>query len=102
MMQDVALAAVVGRTVIDGVTCEHLLFSRPGVDFQVWIAEGAKPWPCKYVVTETDTPTRLSITTFLRNWNSSPVVEDAKFSFVPPKDGRAIPMPHETSAGANH
>jgi hypothetical protein len=102
MMQDVSLAAVVGKTVIDGVTCEHLLFSRPGVDFQVWIAEGAKPWPCKYVVTETDTPTKLSITTFLNNWNFSPVVQDTKFSFVPPKDARAIPMPHQAAVDSDN
>jgi hypothetical protein len=97
MMQDVSLAAVVGKTVIDGVTCDHLLFSRPEVDFQVWIAEGAKPFPCKYVVTETSTPTKLSITTFMRNWNFNPVVEEAKFGFVPPKGARAIPMPHEAA-----
>jgi hypothetical protein len=101
MMQDVSLAAVVGKTVIDGVSCDHLLFSRPGVDFQIWIADGAKPWPCKYVVTETDTPSKLSITTFLSGWNFSPVVEDAKFNFVPPKDARAVPMPHEAVGGSN-
>lgn len=31
LMQDVTLAMVVGKSVIDGVTCDHLLFSRPGV-----------------------------------------------------------------------
>jgi hypothetical protein len=102
MMQDVSLAAVVGKATIGGVSCDHLLFSRPGVDFQVWIASGEKPWPCKYVVTETETPTKLSITTFLSGWNFSPVVQDAKFTFVPPKDARAIPLPHEAAAKSNH
>jgi len=102
MMQDVSLAAVVGKATIGGVSCDHLLFSRPGVDFQIWIAAGEKPWPCKYVVTETDTPTKLSITTFLSGWNFSPVVQDAKFTFVPPKDARAIPLPHEAAAKTNH
>jgi hypothetical protein len=40
LMQDVTLAEVVGQTFIDGVKCDHLLFSRPGVDFQVWVAQG--------------------------------------------------------------
>jgi hypothetical protein len=97
MMQDVSLAAVVGKATINGVSCDHLLFSRPGVDFQIWIASGEKPWPCKYVVTETDTPTKLSITTFLSNWNFAPAVQDAKFTFVPPKDARQIPLPNETA-----
>jgi hypothetical protein len=96
MMKDVTLAVVVGTAVVDGVKCEHLLFSRPGVDFQVWIAEGKQPWPCKYVVTETDTPARLSITTFLTGWKLNPVVKDAQFSFTPPKDVKAIPLPQLT------
>jgi len=97
MMKDVSLAAVVGKATINGVSCDHLLFSRPGVDFQIWIASGEKPWPCKYVVTETDTPAKLSITTFMNGWNFSPVVQDAKFGFVPPKDARQIPLPNESA-----
>ena len=56
LMQDVTLAAVVGKAVIGGVKCDHLLFSRPDVDFQIWIAEGSRPFPRKYVVTETTPP----------------------------------------------
>ena len=85
MTQDVTLAAVVGKAVIGGVKCDHLLFSRPGVDFQIWIAEGKRPLPHKYVVTETDTPERLSISTVLSNWKTDAAVGDAQFNFVPPK-----------------
>ena len=70
MMQDVSLAVVVGKAVIGGVKCDHLLFSRPGVDFQIWIAEGKRPFPHKYVVTETDTPEQLSVTTVLSDWKT--------------------------------
>jgi hypothetical protein len=37
------LATVVQQTVVDGIICEHLLFGRPGVDFQVWITEATSP-----------------------------------------------------------
>jgi hypothetical protein len=92
LSQDLTLAVVVGKAVVDGVKCDHLLFSRPGVDFQVWVTEGREPWPRKYVVTEMDTPSRLSITTTFSNWNVSPIVDDAQFRFVPPKDASAIPF----------
>lgn len=92
MTQDVTLAAVVGKADVGGVRCDHLLFSRPGVDFQVWVAEGKQPWPCKYVVTEMDTPARLSITTVFSNWNATPAVDDSKFRFVPPAGASAIPF----------
>jgi hypothetical protein len=97
MMQDVTLAAVIGQTVVGGIKCDQLLFSRPGVDFQIWIAEDKQPWPCKYVVTETDTPSKLSITTFLSGWNMNPAMQDAQFNFVPPKGAKAIPMPNEAT-----
>jgi len=89
LMQDVTLAVVVGKAVVGGVRCDHLLFSRPEVDFQVWVSEGKQPWPRKYVVTETATPSRLAITTFLSNWNIAPAVDDALFKFVPPKGTQA-------------
>jgi hypothetical protein len=100
MMKDVSLAAVIGQSTIGGVRCEHLLFSRPGVDFQIWIAEGKRPLPCKYVVTDTDTPAKLSITTFLSGWNMNPAVQDAQFKFVPTKGVKSIPMPNEAAKEA--
>ena len=100
LMQDVTLAAVVGKAVIGGVRCDHLLFSRPGADFQVWVAEGQRPFPHKYVVTET--PSMLAITTVLSDWNLAPDVNDARFNFVPPKGTQAISfMPLETAGGSN-
>jgi hypothetical protein len=92
LMQDVTVAVVVGKAVVDGVKCDHLLFSRPGVDFQVWVTEGRQPWPRKYVVTEMDTPARLSVTTLFSNWNMTPAVDDAQFHFVPPKGASEIPF----------
>ena len=90
LIQDVTLAVVVGKSVIGGVKCDHLLFSRPGVDFQVWVAEGDQPLPYKYVVTDTGTSARLSISTVMSDWNSSPTVADSRFTFVPPKEAKLI------------
>jgi len=90
LMQDVTFAVVVGKSVIDGVTCDHLLFSRPGVDFQVWVADGDQPLPCKYVVTDTGTPERLSITTVISDVNAAPPVDAGQFSFVPPQGAKPI------------
>ena len=90
LMQDVNLAVVVGKAVIGGVKCDHLLFSRPGVDFQVWVAESGNPLPHKYVVTDTSTPARLSITTVMSDWNVAPTVSDARFTFVPPPGTKQI------------
>ena len=90
LMQDVTFAMVVGKAVIGGVKCDHLLFSRPGVDFQVWVADGGQPLPCKYVVTDTGTPERLSVTTVVSDVNVAPTVAASRFSFVPPQGAKPI------------
>jgi hypothetical protein len=90
LMQEVTLAKVVDKAVVGGVKCDHLLFSRPGVDFQVWVADTGKPLPYKYVVTDTGTPARLSVVTVMSNWNVAPAVPDAQFTFVPPQGAKKI------------
>lgn len=90
LMQDVTLAVVVGKAVIGGVKCDHLLFSRPGVDFQVWVADAGQPLPRKYVVTDTGTPAGLSVTTVMSDWNVAPTETDARFTFVPPPGAKPI------------
>ena len=90
LMQDVTFATVIGKTYINGIKCDHLLFSRPGVDFQVWVTEGSRPLPRKYVVTDTAISGKLSISTLMSDWNVAPVVEDVQFTFVPPKGMQKI------------
>ena len=90
LMKDVTLGVVIGKSVINGVSCDHLLFSRPGVDFQVWVADSGPPLPYKYVVTDTANPSRLSISTVMSNWNTAPTVADDSFTFAPPKEAKLI------------
>ena len=89
-MQDVTLATVVGKGFVGGVECDHLLFSRPGVDFQIWVADGKRPLPHKYVVISTATPPLLNITTVMSDWNIAPSAADALFNFKPPQGAKAI------------
>jgi hypothetical protein len=90
LMQDVKLAVILGKTMIGGTKCTHLLFSRPGVDFQVWVAEGERPLPCKVVVTDRTLDGRLSVTTVMTDWNVAPQTPDARFTFAPPKGAKRI------------
>jgi hypothetical protein len=90
LMQDVNYAAVIDKAFIGGIKCDHLLFSRPGVDFQVWVSEGSKPLPLKYVITDTATSGRLSVSTLMSDWNVEPGVDDGQFTFVPPKGAQQI------------
>ncbi|EFK09786.1 conserved hypothetical protein [delta proteobacterium NaphS2] len=90
LMQNVTLATVIGKEFIGGVRCDHLLFSRPGVDFQVCVADSGEPLPYKYVVTDTSTCALISISTVMSDWNAASAVDDAFFNFVPPKGVKEI------------
>lgn len=92
LMHDVSFAVVVDKAFINGVQCDHLLFSRPGVDFQVWVADSGKPLPHKYVVTDTGTPALVSVSTVMSDWNVAPNVADTGFTFEPPPGVQQIPF----------
>lgn len=89
MMQNVYSAIIVGKTSIGGVPCVHLAFSRPDIDFQIWIPETGEPLPSKYVVTDKMSFGYPSTDTVMSNWNTKPNISDATFSFVAPKGAQA-------------
>jgi len=85
MMQDVYSALVIGEANFNGTQCVHLAFSRPNVDFQIWVPKTGKPLPCKYVVTDKNSFGQQSIAVVMSDWNLSPEISDSTFSFKPPK-----------------
>ena len=90
LMEEVNYAALIGMEMIGEVQCNHLLFSRPGVDFQIWIANSGPPLVYKYVVTDTATPELLAFVTVMRNWNLAPSLSESLFEFVPPEGTEKI------------
>ena len=40
-----------GSGVIGGTECDHFAFRAEEVDWQIWIAQGNQPYPCRYVIT---------------------------------------------------
>ena len=86
LMNGVTSATVIGETVIGEMTCTHLAFRRPDIDFQVWVATGAAPLPCKYVVTDTSIDMPLSIVSVMSNWNLAPLAADTVFKYTPTKE----------------
>ena len=90
LMEDLSFATVIGKTYIDGKKCDHLLFSRPDVDFQLWVSDGSEPLPLKYVITDTTTDRNLSVSTLMTDWNVKPAVDESTFSFTAPEGSEKI------------
>jgi hypothetical protein len=91
---------IVGDEEIGGVKCQHLAFTDPVVDFEVWVENGQRPLPCRVNITykTLDGPPRASIT--FSDWNLSPQVPPDQFTASVPSDYRRIPVVGVTDSTA--
>ena len=90
LSQNVKGGKVLGKEMIGDVNCDHLLFVRPSVSYQIWISDTEPYLPHKYVVTDTSTPQLLSYTTLITQWNLAPKLEDSMFRYIPSGDVNQI------------
>ena len=81
LMTDVIDIKDLGSGVIDGVECDFLAFRKEHVDFQIWIAHGPNPYPCRYVVTTRDVPHSPQYSTQIRDWKTGSAVASDDFGF---------------------
>jgi hypothetical protein len=81
----VVSADYVETTTITDVPCDHVAArTSTGVDFQVWVAQGSEPLPRRVVITYKHEAGQPQFWADLSNWNLSPEVSDALFTFTPP------------------
>ena len=89
-----------GSGVIGGEECDHLAFRSQDLDWQVWIAQGAEPHPCRYVITtrgiEGQPQYTLTVTGFKAGEGAVPA---GAFAFSPPAGAVKI-EPGDTSGAA--
>ena len=80
LMPLVVDAKDLGSGVIRGIECDHLAFRTKEVDWQIWIAQGDHPYPCRYVITSTNVAGAPQYTIDVRNWKVGTEVASASFS----------------------
>jgi hypothetical protein len=51
LLADVTEVTDLGSGVIRGMECDHLAFRTPEIDWQIWVAQGDVPHPCRFVIT---------------------------------------------------
>ena len=88
-LDDQLMAAVVnvkdlGSGVIGGVECDHLAFRTKEVDWEIWIAQGNRPYPCRYVITSIKVAQAPQYSITIRNWKAGDEVGPEDFSFKNP------------------
>src|SRR5262245_25898105 len=90
----------VDQSSIMGVACDHLAFQGNWEDVQMWIARGDKPLLQRMVITYKRADGKPQFWAQVREWNLSPEVTDALFTFTPPAGAVKVAfVPKGYSAG---
>ena len=81
---------MVGPSVVGGVKTTHLAFRGGEVDWQIWIEDGDKPLPRKFILSSKKVSGEPEFTVLIRNWDVAPKLSDQEFNFKPPKGAKKI------------
>ncbi len=78
-----------GSGVIGGVECDHIAFRGEHADWQIWIAQGDSPFPCRYTITAPDMTGAPEYTVVMRNWTTGPEAV-AQLAFELPAEAKSV------------
>jgi hypothetical protein len=81
LTQDVTNAKDLGSGVIGGTECDHLAFRAKDLDWQIWIAQGEHPYPCRYVITATKVDQAPQYSIQISDWKTGTDVAADDFGF---------------------
>jgi hypothetical protein len=90
LMYGVESGFVVGPAIVAGAVCDHLAFSAPGTDFQIWIQRGDKPLPRKMVITSRDVVNAPQFTVVIDKWDLEPDTSADRFGFEPDESSTPV------------
>jgi hypothetical protein len=79
-----------GSGVIHGMECDHLAFRTKEVDWQIWIAQGARPYPCRYVITSKKVTGWPQYTLDITAWKVGSEVASDGFKLEVPADAKKL------------
>ena len=81
MLKETTSGFVVGPSIVGGVKCTHLAFRGAEVDWQIWIEDGDKPLPRKFVLTTKQVTGAPQFTVLIRSWDLTPKLTDQDVHF---------------------
>src|SRR5215475_1266651 len=100
MLKASSSGSVVGPSVVAGAKTTHLAFRAAEVDWQVWIEDGDKPLPRKFILTSKQVKGEPNFTVVIRSWDLTPKLTNQEFVFTPPKGAKKIEFLSLTEGGA--
>lgn len=90
MTWDETSSRYIGKETINGKSVDHLAFRTPEVDFQIWIQDGDKPLPMRYLITSKWVTGAPQYGVKLSNWVLNPKLRQKDFEFKAPANATKI------------
>ncbi|MBL0374600.1 DUF2092 domain-containing protein [Rhizobium sp. KVB221] len=81
LMQGVYDAKDLGSGIVNGKECDSLAFRKDDVDFQIWVAQGEQPYPCRMVITSTMVVGGPEYSVQIRDWKTGDAVMHDDYDF---------------------
>jgi len=99
LMKEVTDITDLGSGVIGGVECNSLAFRAKEVDWQIWIAQGDQPYPCRYVITSKLIDGGPQYSVQLSNWKAGDDVAAFDYNFKNTSDAQQVDLKDLEGAG---
>jgi hypothetical protein len=90
LMSEVTDVKDLGSGFVSGRECDHLAFRTPDVDWQIWIAQGDAPFPCRFTITTKTLELGPQYTIDVREWTPNAQLSAEVFEFVAPENGARV------------
>jgi hypothetical protein len=87
-----------GQNDVGGKTCRTLAFVEQDIDWQIWVANGPQPTPCKLVITYKTLPAQPQFIAVFGDWQFAPKIAPAVFTPLLPPGAKEIPFAMVTAA----
>jgi hypothetical protein len=92
LMQGVFDSKDLGSGVIGGTECDSFAFRKEEVDWQIWIAQGDRPYPCRFVVTSKFIEREPQYSIQFRDWKFGDDVTVRNFTFQNPSNAEKVEL----------
>ena len=99
---NVRYGVYLGTSEIGGRACHSLAFVDNSIEWQIWIAEGPQPVPCKLLITYLTRPGRPQFSAVFTDWDFAPRIAPEAFTADLPPGAQKIPFMYvQAAAGKN-
>jgi hypothetical protein len=90
LSEDVVSGRYLGEARLDGVNTHHLAFEGNETNWEIWIEDGPRPLPRRFVITSKKVLSHPQFTVSMHDWNVSAPLSDETFTFKPSEGARQL------------